>query len=217
MSFALGDSLMDFDLYERMAITNSFIENQEHRAASVETFVQKSFATDPFNPTYQSHRSVTKLGLEIGSLAAGGYGLVKGGFKLIQSSRHLPRASSLLSKEGSKIASQIARKELKLSSLDGVSVKPNRKRFISDPNAIWDHTVFRRDPISGKVTHYEAFRLQTNPYDLKPWESIKRYDGNLLHPHEHYNKVTRQGVPTPHVHDPFTPGEIRIPELWEIP
>lgn len=35
--------------------------------------------------------------------------------------------------------------------------------------------------------------------------------------HEHYNKATRQDIPTPHVHDPSVPGEIRIPEPWEMP
>jgi hypothetical protein len=122
MAFTFGASQMDFDFYERMGIENSFNENQGRRSAFVETFVQKGFAIDPFHPTYQFCRTSTNLGLEIGSLAVGGYSLAKGGFKLIQSSRHLPRASSLLSKEGSKIASQIARKELKLSSLNGTQL-----------------------------------------------------------------------------------------------
>lgn len=49
-----------------------------------------------------------------------------------------------------------------------------------------------------------------------PWESI-RYDGNLDHPHSHYNKVTEQDIPIPHVHDPYTPGGIRTAKPLEIP
>jgi hypothetical protein len=68
--------------------------------------------------------------------------------------------------------------------------------------------------MTGKVTHYETFRLQTNLRDPKPWESIKRFDATGK---GHVNKITQFKIDTPHVHDPNCQGEIRLPEIWEIP
>jgi len=84
------------------------------------------------------------------------------------------------------------------------------------PTAVGPHTVFRRDPVTGQITHYESFIPQTNPRNPNPWESIKRVD---LRGDPHYNKVTGQDVPTPHVHEPnsITPGGV-LPALpAEIP
>jgi hypothetical protein len=41
--------------------------------------------------------------------------------------------------------------------------------------------------ITGRVSNYETFRLQTNPYDPKPWETVKRFDSSI-HFHSHFNK-----------------------------
>lgn len=70
---------------------------------------------------------------------------------------------------------------------------------------------------TNKVSHYETFRPQTNPWDSKPWESVKRFDGNLHHPHRHYNKITEQDLITPHIHDSSALGGIRYSQPWEIP
>jgi hypothetical protein len=93
--------------------------------------------------------------------------------------------------------------------------KVTRKRFTPDPNATGAHTVFRRDPVTGKVTHYETYKPQTNLRDPKPWEIVKRFDGLGSDPH--WNKVLDADVGVPHVHDTKTPGGIRPPEQWEIP
>ncbi len=58
-----------------------------------------------------------------------------------------------------------------------VAKKAGRNRFVPDANATGDHTVFRKDPLSGKVTHYESYMPQTNLRNPNSWESIKRYDG----------------------------------------
>jgi hypothetical protein len=121
-----------------------------------------------------------------------------------------------LTVQGEKFIGKVAAKELRSAARAGVA-KGARNRFVPDSNATGPHTVFRRDVGSGKVTHYETFRPQTNPRNPNPWESVKRFDGNLNHPHEHYNKITKQDVYTPHVHDSSTPGGIRIPQIWEIP
>ncbi len=90
----------------------------------------------------------------------------------------------------------------------------NRKRFTPDPLAQGAHTVFRRDPLINKVTHYETFRLQTNPYDPKMWESVLRYDGIGV---GHTNKILQKKITTPHIHDPLCPGGIRPANKWEMP
>ncbi|MFI0434324.1 MAG: hypothetical protein ACH350_01175, partial [Parachlamydiaceae bacterium] len=40
--------------------------------------------------------------------------------------------------------------------------KASRKRFVPDRNATGPHTLFRRDPLTRRVTHYEIYRPQTN-------------------------------------------------------
>ncbi|NGX36936.1 MAG: tRNA3(Ser)-specific nuclease WapA [Chlamydiae bacterium] len=94
-------------------------------------------------------------------------------------------------------------------------VKTSRRNILkADLQAEGAHTVFRRNPINGEITHYESFRLQTNRFDPKLWESTKRFDRIGK---GHINKATKKIVDTPHIHDPNCIGEIRIPEMWEIP
>ena len=83
-----------------------------------------------------------------------------------------------------------------------------------DAQAEGAHSVFRRDPMSGKVTHYDTYKPQSNPYDPKPWELVKRYDGMGK---GHRNKVLKELINTPHVHDPNFPGKIRYPFPEEMP
>jgi RHS repeat-associated protein len=83
-----------------------------------------------------------------------------------------------------------------------------------DPDAIGEHTTFRWDSCR-RVTHYQEWK--NNPYPRYPskWISGKRFDPKGSRPHT--NKVTRERIPAPHVHDPETPGEVRLPKPDEIP
>jgi len=77
------------------------------------------------------------------------------------------------------------------------------------------HTVFRREAgNAGRVSHYETRIPQTNPRNPNPWEVTKRFDATG---DGHFNKATREMVETPHVHDPTTPGGVRVPSPDEIP
>ena len=87
-------------------------------------------------------------------------------------------------------------------------------RLRPDPNASGSHTTFRRDPNTGRVSHYQTWEPQTNPQDPKPWVPARRFD---LTGNSHYNKVTGQDIPTPHMHDPAAPGGVRPAEPEEIP
>ncbi len=92
----------------------------------------------------------------------------------------------------------------------------SRNRFSPDSNASGAHTVFRKDPLTNKISKYETYRPQSNPLDPKAWESVKRYDGYQVN-EIHFNKILQKQIQTPHVHDPLTPGGIRPAELWEMP
>ncbi len=95
-----------------------------------------------------------------------------------------------------------------------VAQKIGRNRFVADANAMGAHSVFRRDSITGKISHYETFKPQSNFKNPNPWESVKRYDGNGK---GHTNKILQKEIKTPHMHDPLCAGGIRPPQLWEIP
>jgi Pretoxin HINT domain len=88
-------------------------------------------------------------------------------------------------------------------------------------NAVGEHTVFKRDNETGKIRGYEEFVPNTseypkyhNPQFPKSWKSVKRVD---LEGAEHYNKITKEYVPTPHVQANDIPGGVRRAEPWEIP
>ena len=105
-------------------------------------------------------------------------------------------------------------KEVASNQLANTTVKGARNRFVPDMNATGAHSIFRRDPTSGKVTHYETFQPQTNPLDPKTWQSLRGYDSVGK---SHRNKILKQDIKTPHIHDPSYPGGIRYPEHQEFP
>ena len=75
------------------------------------------------------------------------------------------------------------------------------------------HTRFCTHGETGKITHYETYRPQTNPRNPNPWESVRRYDVNG----EHFNPVLKKYIQAPHMHDPYFPGGIRPVNPWELP
>jgi hypothetical protein len=89
-----------------------------------------------------------------------------------------------------------------------------RMKLGPNPQARGPHTVFRRDPTTKKVSHYETFERQGNPRNPAPWESIKRVD---VVGKPHFNKRTGEHVPTPHVHEKGAPGGVRPARPEELP
>jgi RHS repeat-associated protein len=79
-----------------------------------------------------------------------------------------------------------------------------------DPNAEGPHVTFRRDASTGKVAHYAEWAEQTNPRNPAPWVQVKRVDMQGM---SHYDKVTGDSIPTPHVNLPG--GNARPTESWE--
>lgn len=48
-------------------------------------------------------------------------------------------------------------------------------------------------------------------------EIIKRFDNSGNISISHFNKIKKQEIFEPHVHDPKTPGGVRHAETWEMP
>jgi hypothetical protein len=81
-----------------------------------------------------------------------------------------------------------------------------------DPKATGEHTTFKRDPVTGKVTGHQTWKPQTNPKDPKPWEPGPRTDVTGA---PHHDKATGQTVPTPHTHE--ADGTTRPAKPEELP
>ena len=88
-----------------------------------------------------------------------------------------------------------------------------KNKLDPDPDAQGPHTTFRRDPTTGQVTHYQTWN-PSDPRNPKPWTPGKRFDREGA---PHYNKVTDEYVPTPHINDPNIPGKVRPALPGEIP
>jgi len=90
----------------------------------------------------------------------------------------------------------------------------NAYRIAPDPDAKGPHTVIRRNPQTGQIIRYATYIPQTNPRNPAKWQLVKRVD---LVGDEHFNKVPKQYIPVPHVHDPSFPGGIRPALPGELP
>jgi hypothetical protein len=81
-----------------------------------------------------------------------------------------------------------------------------------DPAAEGAHSTFKRDPTTGKVTGHAEW--QPNPRNPSGFDQAKRVD---VTGDPHFNKATRQDVPTPHVHEKGAPGGVRPARPDEVP
>ncbi len=87
-----------------------------------------------------------------------------------------------------------------------------RNLLAPHPEAAGPHTSIKRGP-DGRISGYETYKA-SDPRNPNPWTSEKRVD---VIGAPHYNKVTGQDVPTPHVNGRDIPGGVRPAEPWEIP
>jgi hypothetical protein len=125
------------------------------------------------------------------------------------------RTSSIATSEGLAGVQEI--KILRPKCPGNTPVVNTTTKLVPELDAVGPHTTFRVDRVSGKVTKYETFTPQTNVNNPTPWESIKRVDTQYAKSRSHYNKVTKEYVPTPHVHDPKLPGRVRPATPDELP
>ncbi|VHO01010.1 DUF4258 domain-containing protein [Candidatus Rhabdochlamydia sp. T3358] len=74
----MGSADLEMSLYERSAMIEVVEQSQMQQLASMGSHFMGMLSIDASDAFYQSFRSKTTLGLEMGSLVAGGYGAVKG-------------------------------------------------------------------------------------------------------------------------------------------
>ena len=86
-----------------------------------------------------------------------------------------------------------------------------KNKLAPDPNAQGEHTAFKRDPVTGKITNYATYK--SNPRNPHGYDLVIAYDGVGT---PHHNKVTGEDL-MPHVHDKKAPGGVRKPFSFEIP
>ncbi len=74
----IGLGEMDCDLHDRCRMNDSISLAQANRSARIDAGIQSFLGVDPSDAVYQQSRSYMTTGLQVASLAAGGYGAVKG-------------------------------------------------------------------------------------------------------------------------------------------
>ncbi|VHO00999.1 hypothetical protein RHT_00271 [Candidatus Rhabdochlamydia sp. T3358] len=74
----MGSADLEMSLYERSAMIEAVEQSQMQQLATMGSHFMGMLSIDASDAFYQSFRSKTTLGLEMGSLVAGGYGAVKG-------------------------------------------------------------------------------------------------------------------------------------------
>ena len=80
-----------------------------------------------------------------------------------------------------------------------------------DTNAQGSHSVYKRDPNTGKITNYKTY--EPNPKNPSGFDEIIGYDGVVK---SHVNKATGESL-MPHVHDKTVPGGVSEPYTYKIP
>ena len=78
MMFYVGSGEMELALEERVLMIEAVERSQLGQMKATESWMMDILSVDPSDTVYQSFPSSTALGLEVGSLVAGGYGVVKG-------------------------------------------------------------------------------------------------------------------------------------------
>ena len=74
----IGSAELEMSLHERISMIEAVEQSQMRQMATLGSHFMGMLAIDESDAAYQNFRSGTTLGLEIGSLVAGGYGAVKG-------------------------------------------------------------------------------------------------------------------------------------------
>ena len=150
------------DPLERLSFNAAFSDWQTTQRNAFDDWVIDGLGVDPNNHAYQSYRTYTTLGIELGTLAWGGYGLAKGGFRAIRSSRWF------LPKEGSKIASQIVTKEIKFIAEEGMALSRGAENVNAGIN------------LNRKLSRLEYFQQNTTKTRVLPDGRIRYYDAEII-------------------------------------
>lgn len=81
--------------------------------------------------------------------------------------------------------------------------------------ALGAHSTFAVGPANGKVTRYAEW--SPNARNPAGFDMVKRVDTQYANPHSDFNSVTKESIPTPHVHSRSIPGGVRRARPDELP
>jgi len=141
----IGSSELEISAQERILMIEAIEKSQARQMAFVGSRVMRMMAIDESNAVYQSFRSKTTMGLEVGSLIAGGYGAVKGVI-----------AFSKLARMPAKIASA-SRKGLFLSrGAENINTGTNLTKKLSQLETAQQTAVNTRYLRDGRIRYYSA-------------------------------------------------------------
>lgn len=96
----MGAGELELSIQERMQIIEAVEQSQANQMATIEDWMMDMLSVDSSDTVYQSFHSKTTLGLEVGSLVAGGYGAVKGIIAFNKLAKAPMQASRIVRTEG---------------------------------------------------------------------------------------------------------------------
>jgi hypothetical protein len=97
----IGSEELDLSFSERAQMIEAIEKLQDRQRSTVDRYMTDLLSVNESDSLYQSFRSNTTMGLEIGSLLAGGFGVVKGVVAFNRLARMPIQISRLISTEGS--------------------------------------------------------------------------------------------------------------------
>lgn len=156
LSCLIGSHELEDGWDERFNFHLAYSQWQIGQMGALDDWMTDCLCANPNNSIYQNCRSYTTAGLEIGSLAIGGYGLAKAGVKLARVS---------FSTQGAKIAGKVVTQELKYvvsSGAENVNAGINLSKKLSQVETAQQTAVKTRLLDDGRIRYYSKEYLSKN-------------------------------------------------------
>jgi filamentous hemagglutinin len=187
---------MTFD--ERQFMIQLFEHAQESRLSQVEAWVQDTLNIASTDIDYRTYRQNTYLGLEVGSLVAGGYGLVKGAInftKLARVPRYAKKSIRIFTSGAENINAGISLTK-KLSHLENAQRNFYRMRILGD-----GRIRFYKNEIPATtpgLTRGACRVCEYNPLtgQSRAWHECYDHFGNVIRVHP--KQINGQDLISPH-------------------
>jgi hypothetical protein len=161
----IGSFELEISVQERILMIEAIEKSQARQMAFVGSRVMGMMAIDESNAVYRSFLSKTTMGLEIGSLVAGGYGAVKGVLAFNRLARMpmkvaaLTRRSLSLGRGAENINAGISL-TTKLRQLETIQQTAAKTRILPD----------------GRIRYYKAERMATYPGPTRGSAYVTEYN-----------------------------------------
>lgn len=181
----IGSDSLGMSLHGKIQMFDRMKYYQDNRMSRVDDWVTNQFSLDRTNSVYQSFRSKTTFGLEVGSFLAGGYGAVKGAIafnRLAKMPGQITRVSKVLS-------TRLPKTTLANSKSWTHSINPFKGKTFQEIDRLLrseGFTVKGPDPLHGKGSYFSPTTNRKYYLDY----AGKTYKGGTIelpHVDVHYN------------------------------